>query len=355
MNSKIKIAIFTIILIIVAAVIVGIGLIQNEQTEVEKERTYTVKTGNIKAYVSGKGMATPIKRIMINTTTAGRIKENYLQNGKYVSKGDLLVSFDKYDFSSERENIEMNLKKLHLELESLEELKVVANQASEYIGENHTELDTQIKKVKVEINSVEKELRKLGEKEKAPKSIYAPISGYIAVGTELQVGNDVAANQTLASITNYKELKANLSVDELDIPQIEIGQDVQIMVQAFPDEVFVGKVISIANEGDYNNGVATFKVEVSIENPKLIKSGMSVNAKIKLKESSNKLIVPIEALVEKAGKSFLNVMTDKGTKLIEVQTGINDTKNIVIRNGVSEGQKILLPKKESRSTNQLSK
>lgn len=63
---------------------------------------------------------------------------------------------------------------------------------------------------------------------------------------------------------NLNELKLKIEVDELDINKIAIGQSAEVKVNAFPGEVFNGKVISIAEKGETANGVTTYAVEVSL-------------------------------------------------------------------------------------------
>lgn len=328
-----------------SAVAIAVPMSHSEQTEVEKERTFKVTKGHIEVYISSKGSVTPINKLLINTTEAGKIKANYLENGKYVNKGDLLLSFEPINLSIEKENIEIGIKKTKLELKLLEDMKKKALESLDIpkSNSNLTDLDTQIKKLLLEIDGLNESLIMLKKKEKAPAAVYAPISGHLSVSTDLNVGSEIGSYRTIASITNFKEFKALLSVDELDIPQIRMGQNAQIVVQAFPEEVFQGKVISIANEGDSMNGVASFQVEVSIENPKQIKSGMSLNAKIKVYESNHHLIIPIEALEEKEGRHYVNIKTVEGQKKVEVLPGINDAESIEILSGLEEGQIIVLP------------
>ena len=72
----------------------------------------------------------------------------------------------------------------------------------------------------------------------------------------------------------------NLEVDELEISKIELGQTANITADALPDETFTGEVTKIANEGTSQNGVTTYKVELTISEPGNLISGMNVNAEI---------------------------------------------------------------------------
>lgn len=74
---------------------------------------------------------------------------------------------------------------------------------------------------------------------------------------------------------NLNELKIKVEVDELDINKIEIGQSVEVKVYAFPNEVFNGKVVSIAKKGEAINGVTTYSVEVSL--PSLVSEVGKIN------------------------------------------------------------------------------
>lgn len=75
---------------------------------------------------------------------------------------------------------------------------------------------------------------------------------------------------------NLNELKVKIEVDELDINKMKIGQNAQVKVSAFSDEVFNGKVVSIAEKGEVVNGVTTYGVEISLES--LINKSGEINS-----------------------------------------------------------------------------
>ena len=77
--------------------------------------------------------------------------------------------------------------------------------------------------------------------------LQSPVAGTI---TSLSVasGDSVQISEPVAHITNYSALQTTISVDELDITKVQVGQAVKITASAFEDETFEGKVTKVANE-----------------------------------------------------------------------------------------------------------
>jgi HlyD family secretion protein len=98
-----------------------------------------------------------------------------------------------------------------------------------------------------------------------------------------------------------------VSVDELDIPKVEVGQQAEILVEALPDHTYTGKVTKIANEGTTNNGVAAFDVTILLDNAEGIKPGMSAEAKILVASKDDALYLPVEAVQSFRGEYFVLV------------------------------------------------
>jgi HlyD family secretion protein len=68
-------------------------------------------------------------------------------------------------------------------------------------------------------------------------------------------------------------------VPEIDISQIEVGQEVEIIADAYPDQVFKGKVRLIAPEAVIEQNVTSFEVRITIESgQEELQSGMNVDA-----------------------------------------------------------------------------
>jgi HlyD family secretion protein len=110
-------------------------------------------------------------------------------------------------------------------------------------------------------------------------TVKAPVDGMVfnikvTAGDEVGVSSSAAqksgttglsSGNAIASIENRTSMQVKIPVDELDIGKIKVGQESEIIVDAFKDRVYKGRVLSIAPKGTVQNGVATFEVVIDIE------------------------------------------------------------------------------------------
>ncbi|MFP7486795.1 efflux RND transporter periplasmic adaptor subunit [Priestia filamentosa] len=168
-------------------------------------------------------------------------------------------------------------------------------------------------------------------------------------------GDSVQGSTTVAHITDYSSLETTISVDELDITNIEEGQSVEVTASAFPDEKFEGTVTEVASEGTSSNGVSTFDVTVQITDPKNLKVGMSTEASIEVESKKGALYIPVEAVYESGDEKYVLVPTSSSdssqtTKKVTVETGISNDTSVEITKGLSEGDTVQIPKVSSNQT-----
>ncbi|WP_053178164.1 efflux RND transporter periplasmic adaptor subunit [Peribacillus loiseleuriae] len=181
--------------------------------------------------------------------------------------------------------------------------------------------------------------------------LQSPVAGTI---TTLSVanGDSVQSSATVAHITDYSKFQTTISVDELDITKVQIGQPVKITASAFKDETFEGKVTNVATEGTPSNGVSTFGVIVQITDPKKMKIGMSTEASISVASKEDALYVPVEAVYSNEGKKYVLISTAiddsiQSTKKVPVETGISNDTYVEITNGLTEGESVQIPRVQS--------
>ncbi|MDF2790345.1 MAG: efflux transporter periplasmic adaptor subunit, partial [Neobacillus sp.] len=181
--------------------------------------------------------------------------------------------------------------------------------------------------------------------------LQAPVAGTI---TSLSVvsGDSVQSSATVAHITNYSALQTTISVDELDVTKVAVGQAVKITASAFEDETFEGVVTNVATVGTSTNGVSTFDVTVQITDPKNLKIGMSTEASISIESKEDAVYVPVEAVYTSGDEKYVLVPTSsddstQSTNKITVETGITNDTFVEITSGLAEGDSVQIPRVQS--------
>ena len=135
-------------------------------------------------------------------------------------------------------------------------------------------------------------------------------------------------------------MELTISVDELDIPMVEIGQTVTVRADALDDVTFTGVVEKIAPLGNTETAVTTYDVYVQLtgEIDERIKSGMNVTGEILVANAANALLIPSEALKKDSEGWYVEL---QGGGYVDVTLGVTTDSQVQILSGLSEGDVIV--------------
>jgi HlyD family secretion protein len=188
--------------------------------------------------------------------------------------------------------------------------KVEANTVLVKLKNDDIAVNNQLTQMKIDNSASQLDLAK---KQLDDYRIYASIDGTITKQT-LNVGDNIKANETIATITDTNQIQFDIPIDELDIAKIAVGQKVKVTIDALtettaaPLEALVDKV---PLSGTSSNGVATFNVTVKLTKvSNKLKSGMNASGIIEVSNVENVLRVPIEAVTKVSNKAFVWVKSD---------------------------------------------
>lgn len=149
---------------------------------------------------------------------------------------------------------------------------------------------------------------------------------------------------TVASVTSQEHMTLDVTVDELDISKIYVGQSATVTVDALAGERFSATVSQIANSGTNDGGSSKFTVELTLDKSGDMLPGMTASAFIQLDSGENLLCVPAAALGEENGETVLYTSYDeKNAALgspVPVTIGAADAEYVQILTGLSEGDTV---------------
>lgn len=130
-------------------------------------------------------------------------------------------------------------------------------------------------------------------------------------------------------------------VNEIDISKVKQGQKAIVTIDAFPDKKLNGIVREVANIGEQIQGsnAKVFEVIIDItEYDSILRPAMTTKNQIITGEYDDVLYVPSEAVHTEGKTTFVY---SRGNK-IEVKTGESNENNIIIEEGLEEGDEVLL-------------
>jgi len=167
--------------------------------------------------------------------------------------------------------------------------------------------------------------------------IYSHLSG-VVIEKFVQEGQYVNIGDPLFTIADLSRVWVELEVFESDFSQIKVGQEVVLVSQAYPGEIFRGKVKLIYPFLDPKT--RTVKLRVELPNPGLkLRPEMYVSATIRI-PMADALVVPVGAVSDTGKRQVVWVESKPGVFLQrEVKTGVRSDRSVQILSGLKPGEK----------------
>src|SRR5262245_7871469 len=162
----------------------------------------------------------------------------------------------------------------------------------------------------------------------------------------LAVGEPVAEGQRLLHIPDLRNLRVHTRVHEAMIALVRKGQKAQVRVDAF-NRVLGGEVSAVAAVASsvdwFSSDVKVYSVSVDLQGaPDSVKPGMTASVSIVVDQRKNVLRVPVQAVVREKGKAVCFVKGARGAEKRELAVGLSDDKYAEIKEGLSEGDEVIL-------------
>ena len=184
---------------------------------------------------------------------------------------------------------------------------------------------------------------KLAEKQLESLAIKAPFDGTITSLTN-RPGDMVSAGSPAAQIADLSSLFVDVPISEVDIPQIKVGQEAELVFDAYFDQTFYGTVTEVAIIGMNTAGIVNYNVTIQLDSDHQgIRPGMTVGVNILIEEKPNTYTVPAESIVSRNGNYFVYVLQDGKPVEVEVKIGAYSSHKIeVLQADIQDGEAILL-------------
>ena len=335
-------------------------------------RTVTVQRGKVVAKLVETGSIEPLSVVAIKSEQSGEVKRLFVQEGDRVKTGQRLVIIQQESgqarqaaqFHASLEEEWLNMDEAQRELErqhSLYEKGFVSLKDVE---------DTQKKyeKAKVRHDLAKRQLllmlggnkeildqylkRDLASAELDQFIISAPSSGTVIElgvqeGEKITSGTaTVGGGTTLMVIADLSRMVVKSRINEVNIIDVEVGQPVEIRLDAITDKVYHGMVAGTAPKGEREDNVVTYEVIIGFKDPdQQVKPLMTANVDIITGIYEDVLYLPVEALAQEQGQDVVYV--EKGdVRQVQPVRVLTRTETVaVISEGVNEDDRVVLPKK----------
>jgi HlyD family secretion protein len=171
-------------------------------------------------------------------------------------------------------------------------------------------------------------------------------------GGTLRVGAPVAAGQTLFTVFDLSNVYVTAEVDEVDAPQVKVGQRARVLVDAFPEALFEGVVERIAVEAEqtsaggvgYPAHIRLIGAAVDRDAPPLrrLRIGMTSSADIVTRTRDSDLVVPSRALLRRDDADVVFVLRNDYAEMIEVDVLALGEDQAAVRGDLSGDDEVIV-------------
>jgi len=289
-------------------------------------------------------------------------KEQYLSETEYradelaLKRADLQVALA-------RENLNLMTEYTHVrkiaELDSeIEQKKLTLERVTRESASDIVQAEARLRAYEAELNRQKKKLAKI-EDQIVKTKMFAPADGMVVYATSsefswrgdsqpLDEGQEVYERQELIHLPTADSMMVVIRVQESSLGKVQIGQVVDIAIDALPDARFQGKVTKIAPLPDatsvfMNPDLKVYDTQIMIDgiHPS-IRTGMSCKATILIEDYDAALSVPIQAVVGRGNETVVYVSNGKDVEARVVKTGLDNNAMIHILDGVEAGERVML-------------
>jgi len=297
-----------LLIITVLAVLLLLSMFFMTRGKTVKVSVEEIKRGEIASSISTSGVV-KAKTADLGSSLGGRIEEIYAKEGEKVQSGKLLAILESYD-----------------------QAKNDYDRIKELFGKGFASRQ-QLENAKTLLES---------------KRIVSPINGVVAK-VDLDKGEVASPTVPFITVVNPNDMWIEIQIDEVDIPQISIGQKAKIFSEAYPDEHFMSNVNwvnykaelkKIAGMVRMDEDDMIFRATVSIpkEARNKFRSDMSLNVDLLTKEKKGVLLAPRTSIMQnKKREMVVFVVKSNKAKETPVEIGIKDSNNVEVLSGLSEG------------------
>ena len=175
--------------------------------------------------------------------------------------------------------------------------------------------------------------------------IVAPFEGTIT-SVSAVAGSLVSSGDTALGISNLDNLMVEVSISEVDINKVQVGQRAVITFDAITNKEYAGYVESISSSGgEDDNGVVQFSVWVKVEDAdEQVRPGFTSVVSIITSEVEDALLVPYDAVVSRDGSYMVVLANEDGsTELVPVEVGaISDLYAEITSGDIQEGDQVVI-------------
>jgi HlyD family secretion protein len=369
--------------LVVGLLIVASVVRQCRNGDTANYQTASVTRGPITQAVTATGTLNPVVNVQVGSQVSGNIAKLFADFNSQVKAGQVVAQIDPALFQATVTQAEGDLANAQAALE----LARVNAKRTQDLFARKTSSQADLDQAMANLHQAEANVKiKQGALDKAKAdlehcTITSPIDG-VVISRNVDVGQTVAASlqaPVIFQIANdLTKMQIDSNVAEADVGVLQVGQDVDFMVDAFPMRTFHGKVVQVRNAPITVQNVVTYDTVIGVSNPDLkLKPGMTANVSIIIAHKDNVLQIKNAALRYRTAEATpgevrarssapagarggagreqrttgrtIYVLSGGRPEPVQIKTGISDGVVTEVIEGLKEGDRVITAELASKS------
>ena len=182
-------------------------------------------------------------------------------------------------------------------------------------------------------------------------SIIAPFDGQV-LSVDSHVGDMVDTGELSVNIADMDHLYVEAQVDETDVANVKVGQQAEVTLDAVPDVILTGSVVSVNPVGETVGGLVKYTVRIDLDSVKdvFLPLGSTANVVIKVGNAQATLAVPIVAIQNDSQGEYVWAVRDGASVRVDVVGGVIVGDLVVVTGDLQAGETLEVVARDSSFT-----
>jgi RND family efflux transporter MFP subunit len=293
--------------------------------------------------INSVGRLVPEREVVVSAQVPGIVMQLNADVGVKVDSGQALVKLDPTDYTLALNEANANLQSIQARLSAAENSY---ERARRLLPENaitpelfdaaeaaYRTSQAQVSQLKAAADIARQRLNKT--------VICAPFDGHVAQRL-VELGQNLAIGDPVMGIADIQTMRVRIHVNEHDYVNLDKDDPVTVLVEAYADEPFAGRVDKIGIKADARTN--TFEVEILLENPTYtLKAGLTARVSIQTEVIQDAVMIPQDSVLFREDRKEVFIIEPGGIAAVrEVKLGRVEGSAVRILQGLTTGDDLVV-------------
>lgn len=315
-----------------------------------------VETGTIGASITVVGNLIGEQTVDVVPRTGGRLVSVNVQLGDRVQRGQLLAKIEDFELIEQVKQAEASLEVARATIrqreadlkvaelnfdrsKNLYERQLLAKQALDDAESRYLAAQAQLDLARAQTQQTSARLEEL-QITLANTRITSPVDGFVG-RRNADPGAWAAQNAPVVSVVDISRLRLVANVVERDLRVVNVGDPASVEVDAYPGDIFKGRIARVSPILDPATRTATIEVEIPNSDNRL-RPGMYARVLLSVEERTGVMLLPKMAVVDFEGRRGVWMPDEENkARFTQVRLGLEDADRVQILDGVQPGDKVV--------------